>query len=387
MTQNAKSVSDVSSKPIIFYVLSIPLLFYYYFGEFRVVTGIVYLAAILVFIHSLGIFGRIRSIQVYVVLAFVFLMVISLTTFTSIVPALLALRLNFGSLILILAFSFIRVPNINQFVVFLSIWTLGEFFLIRLEPSLIYTLPNYDDSFKSYQLDSIFGGVHSFGGNRTVTAVILLALYAFLEATQPKRKYRYLPLIACIFTASGTAYALLFIYLLIKHLRSAWIFILVAMVLGFILFYQNNDAALIEKFSWTYIAYLWDFKYQQILLYWDMTDTYGVIFGLGSKALLTASSEAAGYGSAFGDFIFLDFFARFGLLGLIILLIIPIVFARNQVRFPIWIMFIGTLHYHVLFSSAGQVVIAYLVIVGIKNTPLMAYWPKLLSKNSITVRC
>jgi hypothetical protein len=377
--------SNLNSTPVgnsfLFYILSLPLLFYYYFGEQRIYTVVIYLLAIIVFLNGIRTTCRINKIQLHVIIALAVLIPISLFTFGSLFASLLALRLNFGMFILILGFSKIRIPNINLITVFLSAWTLGEFLLIRLIPELIYILPNYDGSFSITQTAQILGGVHSFGGNRSVTATILLALFIFLESVQPQRKLRYLPLIACFMAASGTAYILFFVYLSIKYAARIIPIIMIILTLGLILFFKDGDDFLIDKFNSEYLTFLWGYKYEQIVDYWSKIINFNdLLFGMGSGSFDSLSEEIGQYGSSYGDFIFLDFIARFGLVGVLLLSIIIIKFTKNNVILPIWCLVVGTLHYHVLFSSPGQVICAYLLIAGMKMMPSVFYRSELTFK-------
>ncbi len=369
----------------LFYILSLPLLFYYYFGEQRIYTVVIYLLAIIVFLNGIRATYRINNIQLYVIVALTILITISLFTFGSLFASLLALRLNFGIFVLILGFSKIRMPNINGITVFLSAWTLGEFLLIRLIPELIHVLPNYDGSFSITQTAHILGGVHSFGGNRSVTATILLALFIFLESAQPQRKLRYLPLIACFMAASGTAYILFFVYLLVKYAARILPIIMIILALGLILFFKDGDDFLIGKFNSEYLDFLWGYKYDQIVDYWSkIRNINDLLFGMGSGSFDSLSEEVGQYGSSYGDFIFLDFIARFGLIGFLLLSTIIIKFTKKNAILPIWCLIVGTFHYHVLFSSPGQVIGAYLLIAGMKMMPTVLNRSELPLKNEDT---
>lgn len=354
-----------------FYALSLPLLLYYYFGPQRVYTLAVYLAALLVVVNTLLTTGRIKKVQLYLCVSLLTLLSISFFTFTAFLPALFALRLNFGLFILMLAYASLPLPRINALATFLSIWTIGEYLLIRLMPQLIFTLPNYFMStFALHQAQGLLGGVHSFGANRSNSAVLLLTLFVFLEGIDPRRRFRYLPLVASLLCESGTAYLLLFVYLLIKYRSKLLPMSLVCAGLAFVLLYTKSDGYFLTgRFNSPYLFFLWDYKYTQIVDYWNNTQPYGIIFGRGSGAFATISAEIGGYGASYGDFIFLDFVTRFGLVGVVILFTLAIKFSRNVTRVPIWFLIVGTFHYPILFSAPGQVVGAYLFIAGLRMQP------------------
>jgi hypothetical protein len=223
----------------------------------------------------------------------------------------------------------------------------------------------------------VLGGVHSFGGNRTVSGIILLSIFVFLESTQPQRRFRYLPLVSSLITASGTVYALYFIYLLIKYRAKFYKSIFVLMILIFIIFFNEQDEFLINKFNSDYLVFLGGYKYDQILEYLARSDIFDRIFGMGSGAFVSMSKEIKDYGSAYGDFIFLDFFARFGVVGFLILIFLVIFFARGNVILPISLLIAGTLHYHIIFSSPGQVIGAYFFVYAMREARLTIKGSKL----------
>ncbi len=348
----------------LFYFLSLPLIFYYYFGEYRIYAVISYIGAILFFLKHIFSKKIINKLQLYIFSSLILLIIISLFTFSHLIPALFSLRLYFGFLVLTLLYGIIKIPDINKITIFLSLWTLVEYLLIRIFPELIHILPNYDGTFSLSQTTQILGGVHSFGGNRTVTAVILLALFSYLEGIQRNRKLRYLPLIACILTASGTAYALLFLYLIIKFITRVFPLVTILLVFGIVLFSQYGDIYLISKFNSEYLIYLWSFKSDQVVDYFSKVGGFcEILFGMGSNAFLTLSGEIENYGSSYGDFIFLDFVARYGLLG-VLLVIFAISCAKNSARTSLCLILLGSFHYGVIFSAPGQVIGGCLLVLG-----------------------
>lgn len=365
MVLNENSTGN-SVKFQLFYFLSLPLIFYYYFGEYRIYAGICYLGAILVFLMHIFLTERISRLQLYILSSLIFLTIISLFTFSHLIPAFLSLRLYFGIFILTLFYGVIQIPDINKISIFLSLWTLAEYVLIRAFSDIIYLLPNYDETFLLSQTAQVLGGVHSFGGNRTVTAVILLALFTYLEGVQQNRKFRYLPLIACILTASGTAYALFFLYMIIKYATRVFPLMIILLAFGIVSFSQYDDAYLISKFNSEYLIYLWNFKSDQVIDYWSkVSGVYEILFGMGSKAIVTISGEVENYGSSYGDFIFLDFIARYGLLGAL-LLTFAICYTKKSARTSLCLLVLGSFHYGVIFSTPGQVIGACLIVLGTK---------------------
>jgi len=297
-----------------------------------------------------------------IIFAVSLLAIVSTFTFSTLDGLLLALRLNFGLFLFVLFFSCIKLPSIQPVVLFLSFLTIVEFILIRADHNLVTVMPNYDGSFVVNEINGIIGGVHSFGGNRTVTGSILLSLFVFLERTQPSRRFRFLPLIASLLSGSGLAVSLIFAYLIFTNLRKLVRLSPIIAILLTLLFFRTRDQSLFPKFSSDYFSFLWDYKLYQLNQFFSgATSVITPMFGLGSSSFTTNASMNTNYGSMFGDFALLDLIARFGLLGLLFFLIIPFSITNNVSLFPFLILSVSTLHYHVLFSAPGQIVGAYIL--------------------------
>lgn len=352
------------------------MIFYYYLGNIRPLTFISYVFAFLVILSAVNSnVNKTKSNELFSILIFVLVLIFSLFTFNTVESYFFSLRLYFGLFIFLFAFKFLRLPNIDIVARFLAILTVIEKASILLYPDLIYKLNNYDGgvTFSLSEASNIFGGVHSFGANRTVSAVILLVFYIVLDFNNYKNKTtKYFLLFSSFVCVSGTAMFISFLYFTYKaystfKFNKRGFFILPASIiiiyfLNKIFFVSSFEDVTIHRFSSLYYEFIIEYKNEQILDLYNALNKNTFFWGMGSSSMTSFSNELGGsYGSRYGDFILLDFFSRYGLIGLIcfiLMILLNINTTFGKVVF--WILFIGTLHYHVLFSGPSQVLLAYL---------------------------
>lgn len=356
---------DLKLNRLAYFFIAALCFLYYYLGEMRVVVLIAYIVGIFFALNALRLATlRLTKHDVLILSLLILAVVYHLFTYVNVTALPFALRLNFGFLVFYYFFRSIERPHIESLTIVLSLATVFEYVLIRMFPFLIDVMPNYaDKTFFYSQTQHITGGVHSFGGNRTVSSVILLSLFVYLENVNDKRRFRYLPLVASVLCFSGAGATLTFAYFIWKY-RKKWILAPIVIILAAIL--TSTGEFSWGKFSIDYFPYLYDHKYAQILRAGDILggDITNYLFGAGDSSFAKYSKEIAGYGSAFGDFLVLDFFVRFGILGMAIIFSLFVTSANKQTVLPILILFAGTFHYHVIFSTIGQLVLGYLLAAG-----------------------
>lgn len=335
---------------------------YYYLGPYRVIALAAYLFSAIIIIF------RLKINVLDVVVAFILLVLIGYhyLIYPEFKPLAYAVRLNFGVLMFYFLFRSVKWDGINIVAIILSVWTIAEYILIRTYPGIIGSLYNYDGSFFLDQTERLTGGVHSFGGNRTVTAVILVAVYLFLENYQPHRRFKNLPLFASLICFSGTAYMLLAFALFWQYRKNQFIIPIAACFALIFFSAELFGVYFVSKFSHSYMLDVLAYKLNQInqagiLL---QADAANYIWGRGFFNIGTESTEVSGYGGYFGDFIMLDFVVKFGFVGVVIyaLILAKSVNARNFIA--VTVMIVGTLHYHVMFSLIGQFVLGYILAAG-----------------------
>ncbi len=348
-----------------FLIISLPAFLYYYFGDFRVIALISYLFALVICIYD---FSKERGLEKGGILFFLgALFILYSLIYENTYGLIYAFRLNFGFILFIVAFQSVRTPKVESIALILALLTIVEFLIITIFPFFIELLPNYNNI-----LAETFStvGVHSFGGNRTVTGVLLLSIYIYLEQIQEKSIVKQITLLASMLCGSGTAYALLLVYIGFKGFNKIKYLIAFFGCAVLFLIFEYNKLILLEKFNIDYIKFLLDYKFDQIKDLNSRMQVESYFFGIGNQAFGNPSLAVDEYGSLYGDFLLLDFMARYGILGIISLLYFIFCFTNKISFIPILIIALGTLHYHVLFSTPGQVIVAVLIVDSIKRVNL-----------------
>jgi len=356
----------IKSICIIIFALSVG---YYYLGEFRYITGIVYLLGLILILVRSIIYNTIDQKILIVFMLSLMVFFLAFLIFEDSVHMIYSFRLFYGYFLIFILLRYTNFLNTKFIIISLSVITIFEYSLIRIYPDLIFWLNNYDGgkSFYLWHTQTLLGGVHSFGGNRTVNGVLMLALHIYSKDTLKSRFTSWVSLIAMIISVSGTAYILYFIYLIIRTLRSqnsygvsifTGFFLLPVCV--FIFFYTGDEKYFFQQFSYKYFLFIFEAKMQQIRILLELGNFW---FG-GGSVVTGASSEMKGYDAIFGDFMILELIKRHGLFGFLILTISLMIFMKKQSALPVFIIFLGSAHYHVLFSGPGQFITAWLLVLG-----------------------
>ncbi|MBC8052948.1 MAG: hypothetical protein H7Y13_07775 [Sphingobacteriaceae bacterium] len=275
---------------------------------------------------------------------------------------LLYLRLYWGFLAFYFFFRIWKLKNAEFIFMFCAYLTLTEFIAIRIYPNLTNILPNYDGTFEdNFIASGFFGGVHSFGGNRTVTGVLMLSIYVYFDTNREifSKRNRYIAGLASLLAFSTTAWLIFIVYLLSKHVRSLIFPIVLALMAGVIIYVSTFWSRL----TWEYISAVYEFKADEIAK--NMSHLYADRLSLffGTSYVESESNEVKGYGMLVGDFSYLDFYLRNGVVGVIIFIMISLA-NINRYNLPILVvLIIGTFHYHVIFSFPGQIIFAYFLTI------------------------
>ncbi len=349
----------------LFFIIAAPALLYYYLGDFRSIAITSYIILISVSLYSLNNKSSIKNIIALSFLGGLF--ITYALVYNNITGLIYAFRLNFGFVFYIIAIQYIRLPKLETIAIVLALITLIEFTVINIHPGLIEILPNYNKIF-SESFSS--GGVHSFGGNRTVTGVLLLAIYSYLEKISAARFTKFLVITGVLISGSGTAYSILLLYFGYRA-RSQIVYIIIFCICVYLFLIADLEEFLyLEKFNSEYINFIFEYKLDQINDLKNKMNFSSYFFGIGDLSFVSSSAEIDGYGSLYGDFLLLDFFARYGLLGASSLLFFVFFFVNRTSFIPVLIIVGGTLHYHVLFSTPGQLIIAILIVSALKKDNL-----------------
>lgn len=341
--------------------IALTAIFYYYLGEARIVAFVAYFVAAVFAVSAY----RHEKIDRWIFLLLALLVVYHAVADEHLTSLLLLLRLNFGFLVFYYFFRSIeRLPRLGSLATILSLATIIEYLLIRVHPHLIEILPNYmDGTFVPANAGTLLAGVHGFGGNRTVTSVSLLALFVYLEEAERKRRFRYLPLIASALCFSGTAATLTVAYFAWRY-RKYWPLVLISIAAVFVLTSAGDTQW--DKFTTDYLLWMYDHKSAQIVEavgFLNVKVTW-LIFGAGDSSFRAFSKEIVGYGGSYGDFALLGLFSGFGILGLLLVTVVFFASANRYTWPPLLVLLVGTLHYHVVFSMFGQVLLGYFLACG-----------------------
>lgn len=337
------------------------LLTYYYLGGFRWFTLVAYMTLAVIYLSSHIKKYKVNILDEKIIIILLLQFVVTAFTFPSLLNALLSLRLYFGFIFIYFCLKDIKLPKIRTIGALLAALTILEFISIKIEPELVLLLPNYDSTFDLGRAKLMLGGVHSFGGNRTNTSALLVAIYIFLDVNYRRCPEKYLILFASVIAMSGSALTLLMGYILIKHWRKKYV---LALLFFFVVLanFPIDGNYIIEKFNIEYFLYIIGAKLEQIDFLINNFSLMQLVFGAGLSDGGNASSEVVGYGAYFGDFIFLDLLARFGLVG-ISLIIYFLVLTVNKASFlAILSLLLASMHYHVIFSSPGQLITSLILI-------------------------
>jgi hypothetical protein len=329
-------------------------IFYYYFGPFRWLTSFYYFICFPSIIFQ----KKFKLIDIFIFIYIVTFLGVKFIQTGDIIASFLYLRLYWG---FIGFYYFFRIYNLkyaeNIFLV-CAYLTIFEFFLIRIYPGLISILPNYDGTFENMvEGYGFFGGVHSFGGNRSVTGVLMLAVFVYFDRNKEKfsTKKRFVTGVSALITFSATAWLIFIFYSLAKRINKLIFPIsLFFMTIGVI--YVSNIWA---RLSFSYLEAVYDIKIDQINSNLEYLQENYLSYYFGTSNIKSENSQVEGYGSLVGDFSYLDFYLRNGVVGVFIFLLFSLS-NINKFNFAmVLVLIVGTFHYHVIFSFPGQIFFAY----------------------------
>ena len=229
-----------------------------------------------------------------------------------------------------------------------------------VDPTLLPNYPSYEKSSHFTNL-SLAGGTGfqralSFGGNASVTGVLIVALFTTLPFSKLKL---FVSSIAIVFVASGSGFLsfILSIYSSLKKLKNWALITLLSIVSTLGIFFINiffkDVAKYFYKGSFYYLSFLFNQKLERVYSTLDNMDFNQIIFG------------SLNYFDAGGDFSSLGFFKCHGIVGLIIITLFVCLNLSSKNRFPIFLIILFTFHYHIVFSTPGQLIFGFLL--SLKN--------------------
>ena len=340
--------------------------FYYYFGNIRIV-------ALLSYVYAAFRSRELTGLSLVTIIAGALVMIKMIESIEQVgLVGILYCRLYWGWIIFYAYFLSDSKRRLN-YIWILPTVTCLEFILVYLFPVLLTILPNYASTdFTSYQIASgLSSGVHSFGGNRTVSSVILAALYFYEKGKGGK--YKNIFLISCLLVFSGLGTGIIVVGLIKEKLFDSKQIIIKKLpvtffISGVLLYLLFGDHGF-ERVKYSYFSdTIIDYKMNQIEEAQNLFPftARNIAFG---KFINTSSSElVSDFGITFGDFLALQFAVDNGMIGILAFTLFLISAMNTVNRIPIIVMVIGTLHYHVIFSMPGQIVFGYLLAVSKKSS-------------------
>ena len=253
-------------------------------------------------------------------------------------------RFHWGFLIFYLYFrNKAHLFNFKQLLFLMLLMTLIESALVNTIVDAS-SLPNYPDlESASSHFSNIWQRAYSFGGNSSVTGVLIIAVLSIVGGGL---LLMITALITVLLVGSGSGIIAYFIYLFykIKIIKKIVFFLL----FGLFWLFLVNDIDALYKISPYYMGLLIDLKQAQISSILDNMDYITMFVG---------SSKLSDTG---GDFLWLSFFVVHGYIGIILMLFIIFTHINRANIFGIGIIFLMTSHYFVLFSLPGQLIAGYL---------------------------
>lgn len=336
---------------------------YYYLGPLRSIALLSYLLSVVGW-------RNLRSVSVleFFVVGYLLVRTAIGVHETSLLVGFLYLRLYWGFLFFYFYFKANRTSLDSLFVI-LCLVTIAEYLAVNLNPGLIGFLPNYQQTellLDHLQTVGLLGGVHSFGGNRTVSGVLLLAIFIHFDRAHSRLKW--VALVGTVLCFSGLALVMTLGYLVMRNatVRHSPYMLAVA-VGGFAIVGQGEE--LFYRASFAYFRdVILDYKLDQIDRAVQMLFAAPEVPFIGAHGGETESLEVPGYSLTFGDFLFLEFLVNYGVIGSVLFAAVFISNLNRTNAWPLLVIVAGTFHYHVIFSLPGQVIVAWFLNRGGKHS-------------------
>ncbi len=276
---------------------------------------------------------------------------------------------------LILLKSNKAMVTIDKVLSSMNFFLLLVFFII-MEAFLVNTFLNpaslYGEEYTAYTYSYlIYNRPLGPSGNPSMTATIIIALFAYLNPSSKKMSLLGFSTLTIAITTlmSTTGFALYILYFILRSIRPNFNFNFslysILILLGGIIFFSfiliNLD---FQKLSF---EYFYNVLVEKIYFLETLTKSKD------GTELFTVSQYNNLFGHTLinfvplngGDFAWLDLIYAHGIIGFLIFIGIIISFFRNENYFntiPIVILLIGAFHYGAIFNSGGQLLLSYLVL-------------------------
>ena len=201
--------------------------------------------------------------------------------------------------------------------------------------------------------------------------MILLAVFTLFD--QQNIKGKWLILAGSLFSISGVAIGLTMVYFGITRfanlkkslLSSLMVILAIAAFIGLVVLSGDE---LFYRVSLSYLLdFMVDYKSSQIMEGIALHEESKINLLTGLHVFSSENIEVSGYGISFGDFMALEFFVHYGLVGILMFAIFVLPLINRGNAWPVMILIAGTFHYGIIFATPGQVVFGYLLSLGVRE--------------------
>lgn len=218
------------------------------------------------------------------------------------------------------------------------------------------SLPNYpqDRLAAGTHFSDIYQRPYSFGGSATVTSALLVAMSLMVQL----RLWNKILLALTVLVLGSSVGILLFMFSLIagntsnKNVVISTV-VLVLILTGYFAFVPDEYLGR-DKMAYEYFMVTSDMKLESAL---SLVNTAAI-----SDIIIGKISEEGIYG---GDFAMYSLVLNFGLIGLVILGLFIFYASSGSTFLPLFILFVGSFHYGVMFSLPGQMLFGLLLAGGL----------------------
>ncbi|MCX7184831.1 MAG: hypothetical protein NTW90_06310 [Nitrosospira sp.] len=204
-----------------------------------------------------------------------------------------------------------------------------------------------------YFLDEISAGAiaraYGFGGNATVTSVLVISLTTILYQGYIR------DFLTLSLAVSATGWIALLAKFILKQRRLITLILVLPIAILALSF--SGDAAnaidypALHRLSINYFLYIGELKLNQIYSVIGQIDSLEFYVG---QSLRDSDLRS-------GDFQALDFFVFNGLIGTILFLLFVLTRISKKNYISVILLLIGTIHYQIIFSLSGQIIFAWIL--------------------------
>ena len=191
---------------------------------------------------------------------------------------------------------------------------------------------------------------YGFGGNASVTVVLLVSLSAVLFRGYLR------DIVVFLMALNTTGFIVIYVKAMLRSriaVKILFSLTALAIISSGVFLADYYKYPFLEKLSTSYISYVYEFKKAQVVT---------AINSLGLRDFLFGQSlRDVGLGLRTGDFQALDFFLFNGFLGVALFVLIVGANVNKRNAIPVMLLLLGSFHYQVIFSFPGQIIFGWIL--------------------------